>query len=383
MAANQKTKVVLITEIVSPYRIPVFNEIAKNPEIDLKVFFLAETEPERLWRVETEKIRFPYKMIPGYRIPLPGRFPVFLNPSLGIALKEEDPEVVICGGYHHPSSLLALRYARKHRKRILLWCESHDQSIHLNAPPFSWYRNYFIRSCNGFLVPGKKSSDFIKSFGVNGRGIWQAPNAVDNDFFSSKAREYRLRADEEKERRGLPSKIILYVGRLVDSKGIGTLLEAFKGISNAPDIGIILVGEGKDKIKYLNYCRKHRLKNVFFEGFKQQEELPLYYGIADLLVLPSYQEEWGLVLNEAAASGLPLIATNVSGGAHDLIEEEKNGFLVPPGDADLLGQKILILLNHPQLKASMGECSRRKVEQFSPARCAEGFANAIFEGRKK
>lgn len=383
MAIDQEIKTVLITEIMSPYRIPVFNEIARRPKIKFTVFFLAETEPERFWRVEKEKIKFNYEVLPSFRISLPDRLPVFLNPSIASSLKKEDPDVVICGGYHHPSSFLALRYARKHRKRFLLWCESHSQSVRLNGPPFSWYRNYFMRSCDGFLVPGEKSLDFIKSFAVNGRGIWVAPNSVDNEFFSSRARPYRLRADEEKRRCGFPSKIILYVGRLIDSKGVQTLLEAVENIPSALDVGVILVGEGKDKKKYLEYCRSHRLKNVFFEGFKQQDELPLYYGVADLIVLPSFREEWGLVLNEAAAGGLPLIGTEVSGAAYDLIEDGKTGFLIPPRNSEVLKNKILQLLENARLKESMGLHAKEKADQYSPSRSAEGFLAAILaEGVK-
>lgn len=382
MAADQKTKVVLITEIISPYRIPVFNEIAKNPEIDLTVFFLAETEPDRSWRVEKEKIRFRYEVLPGIRIPLRGRFPVFFNPGIVSRLKVNDPDVVISGGYHHPSCLLALSYARRHGKQFLLWCESHAESIREKYFPFNLYRNRFIRACDGFIVPGRKSLDFIQSFGINGRKGWIAPNAVDNNFFSNEVQASREKAEANKKKRGFPSKIILYVGRLVDSKGIPVLLKAFQAISNRwNDVGLVLVGEGRDKKKYMGFCKQHRLENVFFEGFKQQEELFFYYGLADLFVLPSLREEWGLVLNEAAASGLPLISTDVTGGAYDLIDEGKNGFRVPAGDVDLLQQRILTILNNPQLKSDMGEYSRRKSEQFSPARCAEGFANAILEAR--
>lgn len=382
MAADQKTKVILITEIISPYRIPVFNEIAKNPEIDLTVFFLAETEPDRSWRVEKEKIRFRYEVLPGVRIPLWGRFPVFFNPGMASRLKEKDPDIIICGGYHHPSSFLALRYAQKYKKWFLLWCESHAESIREKYFPFNFYRNRFIRACDGFIVPGRKSLDFIQSFGINGGKGWIAPNAVDNHLFSEGAEASREKAEANKKKRGFPSKVILYVGRLVDSKGIPVLLKAFHAISNRwNDVGLVLVGEGRDKKKYMNFCKLRCLENVFFEGFKQQQELPFYYALADLFVLPSLREEWGLVLNEAVASGLPLIATDVTGGAYDLIDEGKNGFRVPAGDVDLLQQRILTILNNPQLKSDMREYSKRKSEQFSPVRCAQGFANAILEAR--
>ncbi len=389
-------KVILLTEVISPYRIPVFNEIAQCAQIEFKVFFLAETVSGRLWNVEREKIRFEYRVLKGLKIPLPNRFPIFFNPGIGSILRKENPDLIISGGYHHPSLLLALRYARKYQKRFILWCETHNESVRVISFPAGYYRKNFIRSSDGFIVPGRKSFDFIRKFEVNGKGIWIAPNAVHNDFFSQSAVIARSQSKKHKLQRGFPSQIILYVGRMVDSKGIPVLLRAFQDISNSPSpfppptgrgegegIGLVLVGEGKDQVKYKTFCQKHNLKNVFFEGFKQQEELSFYYGLADLFVLPSTQEEWGLVLNEAAASGLPLIATEASGAAFDLIDEGKNGFRVPVRDAQALRDAILKVLSDVELKKSMGAYSRKKVEEFSPQKCAEGIIQAILDGVQK
>jgi len=377
MNTNQKTKAVLITEIISPYRIPVFNEIAKSDQVEFKVFFLAETVRGRPWRVEKEKISFRYQVVPGIGIWLPDRFPIFFNPPIRWLLEKENPDLVIGCGYHHPTCLLALRYARSHGKRFILWSESHRDSIRLRSFPFKQYRSNFIHSSDGFVVPGRKSFNFIQSFGIDGKKMWTAPNAVANDFFSRNADTFRSQRQTLKSKRNFPSKIILYVGRLVDSKGIPVLLEAFQSVSKSLEAGLILVGEGKDQKKYLNFCRRHGLRNVFFEGFKQQDELPFYYGLADVFVLPSLREEWGLVLNEAAASGLPLIATDASGAAFDLIEEAKNGYRVRTGDSEALREKILAILKNPELQDSMGRRSREMIEAFSPQRCAAVFLQAI------
>ena len=177
-------KVILLTEVISPYRIPVFNEIAKYAQIEFKVFFLAETVSGRLWKIEREKIRFEYRVLQGFKIPLPNRFPIFFNPGIGSILRRENPDLIISGGYHHPSSLSALCYARKYQKRFILWCESHSESIRARSFPVDFYRKRFICPSDGFIVPGRKSFDFIRRFEVNGKGIWIAPNAVHNDFFS-------------------------------------------------------------------------------------------------------------------------------------------------------------------------------------------------------
>ena len=373
-----------MTEVISPYRIPVLNEICKSEAIQFKVFFLAETVPERLWRVEKEKIQFNYTVLPGLRIPLPKQFPIFFNHTITKALKDEAPDIVICGGYHHPSCFLALRYAKRYGKRVLLWSESHEDSVRLKGFPFDWYRNRFIHSCDGFLIPGRKSFDFIQSFGINGKKVWTAPNAVNNEFFSTRSKLARSHAEANRIKKGFPRKVILYVGRLIDVKGIPILLKAFNDISKSiEEVGLVLVGEGRDRRKYEGFCKKQGLCNVFFEGFKQQEDLPFYYGLADVFVLPSLQEEWGLVLNEAAASGLPLIGTTVSGAAFDLIEDGKNGYCVPAGDAESLKTRIIQILTDSQLKIAMGRLSASKSQEFSPSRCAKGFFQAILNGENQ
>ena len=374
MAADPRIKTVLLTEIISPYRIPVFNEIAAYPTIDLKVVFFAETERERSWRVPVEKIRFPYEVLPGVAIPLPDRFPVFFNPGLTAALKREAPGVLICGGYHHPSSLAALWYANAARIPFILWCESHLQSARLRGPLFDWYRRRFVRRSQGFIVPGTKSREYLLSLAADDARIWTAPNAVDNPAFS---REVNPAAEQARWRGRFSKNVILYVGRLVESKGLRALLQAVEQLSKSTEVQLILVGEGVARSRYESFCASRGLSNVFFEGFKQQEDLSFYYSMADIFVLPSLREEWGLVLNEAAAAGLPLIGSEAAGASRDLIEEGENGFRVPPGDARVLAERLSVILGDPTLKEKMGQRSRQIAQRFSPAECAAGFLRAL------
>lgn len=375
MASDGKKKIVLLTEIISPYRVPVFNELAAHPAIDLRVIFFAETERERSWRVPTEKIRFSYEVLPGVAFPLPGRFPVFLNPGLWAALRREAPEVLIAGGYHHPSCIIALRYARASRIPFILWSESHAQSTRLRGPLFDWYRRRFIAGSGGFIVPGTKSADFLRSLGADGARIWTAPNAVDNPAFS---RATNASAGQARWRGRFSKNVVLFVGRLVVSKGLRSLIEAVAEMSKTEEVKLIVVGEGSARREYESLCARRGLAGtVFFEGFKQQEDLAFYYSMADVFVLPSLREEWGLVLNEAAAAGLPLVGSEAAGASWDLIEEGVNGFRVAAGDVPSLKERLQRILRDPKLKEAMGERSRRISERFSPAACASGFLAAI------
>ena len=132
---------------------------------------------------------------------------------------------------------------------------------------------------------------------------------------------------------------------------------------------------------YAKYCREHKFRDVFFEGFKQQNELPFYYGVADIMVVPSMRDEWGLVMNEAMAASLPVIASDRAGATHDLIEHGVNGYRFSAGEAGELAHWLAELLENEVLRHQMGERSLEIIQQFSPRKCAEGFLRAIFEFR--
>ena len=375
---SDKRKVVVLTELVSPYRMPVFNEIAVDSGLDFKVIFLAETVTERKWRVNKDEMKFSYRISRGIGIPMPQRFPIFFNPGLFQTLCSIKPDIVVCGGYQHPSFLLAVIYSVLFRKKLILWCESHLSSIRAKHTLAMYYRKLFVKLASGYLVPGKQSFEFLHQLGADKRQIFIAPNAVDNDFFYRASQEFYPQKDRLKEKMGLPKRLILYVGRLTHSKGIQVLLEAYALIVAKSEVGLMLVGEGPEEKHYRKFCRERNLDRVFFEGFKQQDELPLYYGIADLFVLPSLRDEWGLVLNEAMACGLPVIASDKAGAAHDLVQNGVNGYCFRSGDRKELSRLLEKMIGDGALLAKMGASSREIISAYSPRHCADGFRRSFF-----
>ncbi|MBI4398851.1 MAG: glycosyltransferase family 4 protein [Candidatus Omnitrophica bacterium] len=373
---QDRKKVVLLTEIMSPYRTPVFNEIAKNPSFDFEVIYLAETSGGRKWDIDRQAMNFSFHQPQHIRIPLPDRFPVFFNPGLYRLLKKLNPDLMICGGYHHPSYVMAGMFAVRHRKKFVLWCESHEKSVRIRSRLANFYRKVIFRKSSAFIVPGKCSARFIQKYTGDTKPIYVAPNAVDNDFFYQRAAVHREKKSELKRMRNFPRHLILYVGRLLSSKGLGTLLAAYQQLSR-PDTGLLIVGEGPEEKHYKEYCAQHHISNVYFEGHKQQRDLPYYYGLSDLFVMPSLRDEWGLVTNEAMASGLPVIVSGEIGAAADLVEEGANGYAVAGGDTEALRLRIANLLDDEALRKRMGERSLEIIKNYHPQKCAEGFISAV------
>lgn len=377
-AKNYKTKVIFLTEIISPYRIPVFNEIVTILKEQFLVLFFGESEKRRQWKVYKEKIKFRYEVLHGILLQKKGSTPYFFNPALIHKLIKYSPDTIIIGGYHHFSSLLALLYAKFFHKRCILWCESNKNDQRFYHPLKEAFKRWFVRNCTQYIVCGKASFEYLVSLGADVKKISIAPNAVDNDYFSQTCARYRETKEVFKVSKGYPEKIILYVGRLIEQKGALDLLKSFQMLAREQsDLGLLLVGSGEEEKKYKDFCRENILKNVFFAGFVHQEELPLYYAIADIFVLPTHSDPWGLVLNEAMACGLPVISSNAAGAAQDLIISGVNGYIFKKGDIAELTNYLRDILSDEHRRSKMGQASWRMIADYSPSKCAQGFIQAI------
>src|SRR5262249_41810789 len=117
-------KLCVLTEIISPYRIPVFNALAKRQDVDLRVIFLAETDPSmRQWRIYSDEIRFSYEVLPSWRRRF-GKHNILINTNVSAALERAGSDAILCGGYNYLASWQALRWAKKNHVPFLLWSES-------------------------------------------------------------------------------------------------------------------------------------------------------------------------------------------------------------------------------------------------------------------
>ncbi len=371
-----KTEVILLTETISPYRIPVFNAIAVHLRDQFLVLFFGASEKRRLWRIYKDKIKFRYTVLMHFLLQGRNSEPYFLNPTILYKLIEYSPSIIITSGYYNLSSLLAMLYAKCFSRRIILWCEGNKYEERINYPLTEAYKAWFVRNCTGYIVPGKASFEYLLSLGAAADKIWIAPNAVDNDYFSQACDKHRETNDAFKKTKGYPEKIVLYVGRLVDQKGIFDLLKAFQMLSREqPNLGLLLIGSGEGEKRYRDFCKTNNIKNVFFEGFVHQEQLPIYYAASDVFVLPSHSEPWGLVLNEAMACKLPVISSHIAGAAADLVINGENGYIYEKGNIKELAEAIKKVLNSDT--KSMGIKSHEIIQNFSPLRCASGFLDAI------
>ena len=374
-----KRRLVLLTEIISPYRIPVFNALAHREEIELHVIFLAETDSGlRQWLVYKDEIRFSYQVLPSWRLSL-RRHTLLLNWGLRAALGGSSPDVIICGGYNYPASWQSQWWARSHGVPFLVWVESTAKDLRGGSLLVESMKVKFMKRCDAFVAAGKSSLEYLRTFGVSKEKIYTAPDAVDVDFFWQGADAVRKDPGPHRAALRVPSRFFLSVGRIVPEKGVYDLLEAYGKLTAQlrSEVGLVFVGDGVARPELERRAAAIAPGSVQFAGFAQREQLARYYALAEAFIFPTHTDPWGLVVNEAMACGLPIVATSAAGCTADLVEDHWNGRVVPAGDASRLALAMEELALRADLRVLMARRSRERIQQYSPEACAAGFANAV------
>ena len=372
-------KLVIVTEIIAPYRIPVFNALAHRREVDLHVMFLSENDASlRQWRVYKDEIKFRYEVLPSWRQRV-GRYHILLNRGVFSALNKIKPDVVMCGGYNYLASWQSACWARVHGVPLLLWSESTSLDRRRGHRVVEFMKRGFLRLCRAFVVPGTSSLQYLKALGISDERIFTAPNAVDSRLFAALEEEARREESQVRARLSLPLRYFVYVGRLVRAKGVFDLVEAYAQLDDEmrAQFGLVFVGDGADRSELMERASDITPGTIEFPGFVQREGLAEFYALADVLIFPTHSDTWGLVVNEAMSCGLPVIATSIAGCVADLVQDGWNGFVVPPRDPSQLAAAMARLAGDSRLRVEMGSRSRERVEAYSPAAWAEGLVKVV------
>lgn len=345
------TRVTLLTEIPAPYRIPLFN--ALSGRVDLHVLFLRERNPDRPYDLHADEFRFAWSVLPGFDVTVRRRW---LVANRGVVRALGGSDAVVVGGWNQPAFWTALAWCRARRVPAVLWSES--TSPDRRSGRHERLKRAMLRIPDAFVVPGKAAGEYLQALGVAPERIALAPNAVDATIFGS----------VEPTRADGPVRL-LAVGRLAPEKGLDTLLLAAEGLP----VEVVLAGTGPEESR----LRAMAGSTVTFLGHVERDALPALYADADVLVMPSRSEPWGMALNEAALAGLPLVSTTSAGAAWDLIDHGVNGFRLPPDDVRALREALSRLVEDAGFRAAAGSRSREIATRFTPEEWADAVATVV------
>ncbi|MFB0563424.1 MAG: glycosyltransferase family 4 protein [Candidatus Lokiarchaeia archaeon] len=373
-----KYKIALIIPSFPPYRIPLLNLISANKDIDFYVICLCRPEKKKKWKVNYSEITFSYTILPGICFFIK-KYDWWIHINWGLlkTINKFNPDIIIAAGYDSLASWESFIFCKIRKKPFILWNETTTLSVRSMKGLIRFIKRIIVANSDICIASGKKAKEYLLKFGVDEEKIICCINTLDSEKFYKRAWEYRKSINFNIERRKYPHLLLLFVGRLIKKKNVFTLLKAIEKL-NDRDIGLLIIGNGLDKEHLKKYCAANNLKNVYFEGFKQQEELPKYYALADAFVLPSIREEWGLVVNEALSTGLYILCSNIVGSSYDLIKENWNGILFEPSNINELADSI------KKIKRELDEIHNRRlsiseimIKNFSPNKAAECFLSAI------
>jgi glycosyltransferase involved in cell wall biosynthesis len=311
-------------------------------------------EANREWQVHHQDTGFPVSVLSGKSLYL-GRweFPIHLNRGLGRALKAQKPDVVMVAGWDQLAYWQAAWWCKRSRVPLVLHNGSTNTSGLHRGQPWRTIRRLMIRMASTYVAYGSLARDYLMELGAREDRIHIGFNTVDMDAIAAAVQAERAEPETRAKRASYPPILLLYVGRLIPLKRVDLILQALANLGS-DDIGLVIVGSGRAEAGLRERTGALGLRHVYFEGFHQPEALPHYYALADALVIPSDREVWGLVVNEALASGLYVIASDQVGAACDTLLSGWNGDTFTAGDATDLAEQI------GQLRQRIGEVRQRR-----------------------
>ena len=358
-------KVVIVHNIIAPYRIPLFNRLAASPGIDLTVLFMAETEANRHWDTGRlrQEIRFPYEILGGLHLRR-GESTIHINPGLISRLGSLRPDVVIVTSLS-AATAMGLAYRRLGRYRLVSWWAGTALTEAKVGPLKRAWRKILIPRMDAFVCYSRAAAAYVEKADGHPDRIFIAGNVtIDAEEFRRRVELARPRTSEWRKRMGLQdARVILSVGQLVPRKNHLGLLESFSPLQDRFDrAALVIVGEGPLRSELQRLASDRRLRRVIFTGHVQPDELPLYYAAADLFVDLTLRDHWSQVVGEAMAAGLPALVSSAD-HASELIEDGVSGFVVDPEDVESVSSLALRLLETDRTARTVGAAALETVRR--------------------
>ncbi len=291
-------------------------------------------------------------------------------------IQQFKPDVINLPGYYEPAMVTVHFIAKAMGIKVIL---SNDSTEGDN--PNKWYteliKRFIITNADGFFCYGKLSADYMLKLGAKENEILMRRNSVNNDLVRKMAVDYTKSTEFAETKSKLPSYNFIYVGRFLDIKNIPLMIRAFQGLQNAYDWGLILVGDGPLRNQIRELAKKDDRITIYPP--QAWSGIPQKLALADILILPSYSEPWGLVTNEAMICNMPVIVSEKAGSAADLVKNGINGFTFDAYSENELKARMQFFIDSPDQIENFGNESAKIINEFSP----EKVAKDMFNGFKK
>jgi len=370
-------RILLITNIPNPYRIPLFNELNQQLLAEgyaLKVVFGALGYSRRKWNINLDECEFDYVVLPSKTIKRKGQESViFTYPQLNKLLRDEQPVAIVTNAFSIATTKLWLRNLIIPTPYII-WSGAIKNQYSQVSKYRKWQRKLLVKAATGFISYGIKAKKYLVSLGANETKVHIGINTVDTVFFAQETERYRSLIKQNDKHQ------LLYVGELNQRKRVDLLLPAIKKLSEKrSDFILHIIGDGSERKNMETQAKQLNIEAfIRFEGIKQKQEIPKSLASSSCFLFPTGHDIWGLVLVEAMASGVPSIASIHAGATNDLIQEGKTGFAMDFANSEKIAERIEWILEHPEAAKSIGLAAKKIIEDKVNLRVsARGFVDAI------
>ncbi|WP_234123158.1 glycosyltransferase family 4 protein [Clostridium hydrogenum] len=365
-------KITFVTNARAPYRMKQLEKISEVDTFDVTVCYTDKNLQGRAWKVDEAK-KIKEKQLNGVLL---SKKYGYLNFGLIKLIKEAD--YIILGGYEQPTYIVLSIICRIIKKPYLLFFDG------ISTNRISMEENKLKKLLKGLVINNSKAiwgngtvsrEYFAKNFNYNRSKIVNQCLTVDIESIKKIIKDKNTIRSELRKKYNIQmnKKVIMYSGRLVEVKNLKIVIDAISQVKE--EIVFFIAGGGLLEQEIINYSQQKNVHTIITGFIKDQNELFKNYSVGDVFILPSIYEPWGLVVNEAMATGLPVLVSEICGCSMDLVKEGENGYTFSPYNLDDLIEKINRILGSNT--EEMGKNSQKIISEWNFNRSRDNFIEAI------
>ncbi len=368
-------RLAIITTHPIQYNAPLFKILAERNIIDIKVFYtFSQSQEGRQFDTGFGKvIEWDIPLLVGYdhdfinniaKKPGTWHFRGINNPSLNSSIEKWRPDAILVYGWSFKTHLQCIRHF-KNKIPVLFRGDSNllDKKSVLKKIARTVLLKWVYRKVDYALFVGTANKSYYLKNGLKEKQLLFAPHAIDNNRFCSDEQLFKQKALQKRLELGIGKDdiVFLFAGKLEPKKNPELLIKAFQQLKEKAHLVIVGNGVLEKKLK-----EQYHSANIHFMAFQNQREMPIIYRMGDVFVLPSSGpgETWGLAVNEAMASGCPVIVSDKCGCALDIVENGRNGYVFKSEEESDLLEKMQFMMDKKKI-IEMGENSKSIIQNWS------------------